>query len=160
MATKKRAPARKMKCASCDKALRRGMGRKALVLSHHGEPPAMGTICPGCVARSLLVCTPPPVTVAPSCPCRKGPAKFCERCHGRLAENVGSLAAANIARVPVTPGPGGPSVEPITIDLPGGLSALLEGHGFTGFLTISRDDGREIDGEEVATLIASLDGAS
>jgi hypothetical protein len=88
-------------CASCDKPLRKGAGKRAWVLSPHGESPKMGIVCPGCAQRVIPVVVPPPVTVPPACSCGRGPAKFCAGCYDSACRNVGALAAANVAGVRV-----------------------------------------------------------
>lgn len=91
-----------MKCTSCNRTVRKGTGRRSLVLSPSGDAPRMGIVCARCYRRAVPVVVPPPMTIAPPCKaCGRGPAAYCAACYERTCENVRTLAAANVARVSV-----------------------------------------------------------
>jgi hypothetical protein len=78
-----------VKCSSCEKPIRKGSGRRALVLSRANKP-TMGTVCTRCHASAVPVVVPPPTTC-----CGRQPARYCAGCYGAAAENVRHLSAAN-----------------------------------------------------------------
>jgi hypothetical protein len=84
-----------MKCASCDKTIRRGTGRRALVLSRANKP-TLSIVCTRCHASAVPVVVPPPTTIAPPCAgCGRHPARYCEDCHRNVCTNVKHLSGAN-----------------------------------------------------------------
>ena len=84
-----------MKCSSCDRTIRKGSGRKALV-TPHAEPPRMGLVCARCFSTGTMHVVPPPVTIAPPCAsCGREAAKYGPQCHENAATNVQHLSAAN-----------------------------------------------------------------
>lgn len=85
-----------MKCASCERGMRKGKIRRALVLDSEGQVRS-GLVCARCALRALAFVVPPPVTVAPLCKaCRRDRAAVCEGCHACLGASVRELTAANV----------------------------------------------------------------
>jgi len=86
---------KKRQCVSCDKPLRKGVSRRALVLVR-GEP-IMGLCCIQCVLGMVPIVVPPPTTIAPLCKCcKRGHASVCAACIAALEQNVRELTKANI----------------------------------------------------------------
>ena len=84
-------------CASCDRKVRKGMGRRALVCAY-GEAPHMGIVCTSCYASGTMHVTPPPTTIPPPCEgCKHEPAAYGAACYGAACENVRTLSGANAA---------------------------------------------------------------
>jgi hypothetical protein len=86
---------KRRQCISCDKPLRKGVARRALVLVR-GEP-IMGLCCIQCVIGMVPIVVPPPTTIAPLCVCcKRGRATTCGACISALEQNVRELTKANV----------------------------------------------------------------
>lgn len=92
MATKKRTRC----CASCDKPLRKGSVRRALVVID-GEI-KRGNVCARCALRAIAFVVPPPVVMSTPCAsCKRRPSKYCADCHERVCKQASDAVKANAA---------------------------------------------------------------
>lgn len=84
-------------CKSCNRSLRKGSTRRALVLEPDGSI-AAGLVCARCALRAVAFVVPPPTTIAPLCGrCKREPAAVCGSCFTSVSNNVIHLSAANAA---------------------------------------------------------------
>lgn len=89
-------------CHACERPLRKGKSRRALILTHEGA--ITGLVCLRCALRSLPFVIPPPVTVATLCTeCKRGRASVCLDCVTRVGAHVKELSAANVVLRAVRP---------------------------------------------------------
>jgi hypothetical protein len=85
-----------MKCASCERGMRKGKIRRALVLDSEGQVRS-GLVCARCALRALAFVVPPPVTIAPLCiGCKRDRAAVCAHCHTTMAAQNQELLKANL----------------------------------------------------------------
>lgn len=86
-----------MRCASCDKKMRRGTGRRAWILPQDDKLRS-GTVCQRCAGRSIVLVAERTATIAPACAaCKSGVAAFCLGCWERAGNACAELVKANIA---------------------------------------------------------------
>ena len=84
------------RCHSCDRPLRRGSSRRALVGASDGSV-TYAIVCNRCRLRAIAFIVPPPTQVPTLCAeCKRGHGSVCRGCVDRLRESVRELTAANV----------------------------------------------------------------
>ena len=83
-------------CHSCERSLRKGGGRRAMVLNSEGKL-SSGIVCKRCALRALAFVVPPATTIPTLCvKCKRANSQVCHGCYHRLESHVRELSKANV----------------------------------------------------------------